>query len=99
MVYSDMTVIALITGVIVPLLVGLLTKINASPSVKSVLNFGLSALGGVLATFSADTFEWKGFLVNFALTWVISIATYYGLWRPTGVAPAVQEATPEFGLG
>lgn len=99
MIYSDMTVIALLTGVIVPLLVGLLTKINASPSIKSILNFGLSALAGVLATVSDIDFEWKAFLVNFALTWAVSVASYYGLWRPTGVAPAVQEATPEFGLG
>lgn len=99
-IYSDMGVIALLTGVIIPLLVGLLTKLNASSTIKSILNFGLSALAGGLATVTSDAgFEWKPFLVNFAFTWVISIATYYGLWRPTGVAPAVQEATPEFGLG
>lgn len=96
--YSNMTVIALLSGVIIPLLVGLLTKLNASSGVKAIFNFGLSALTAVLATVT-DTFEWKALLVNFGLTWAVSVATYYGLWCPTGVAPAVQEATPDFGIG
>ena len=32
-------------------------------------------------------------------TWAISVATYYGLWKPTGVAGAVQAATADVGLG
>ena len=99
MVYSDMTLITILSGVIIPLLVGLLTKLDASSTVKSVLNFGLSALAGGLATVNEADFNWKPFVVNFALTWVVSIATYYGLWKPTEVAPKVQVATADFGVG
>jgi hypothetical protein len=99
MIYSDMTIIALATGVIIPLLVGLLTKLNASSAVKAVLNFGLSALAGGLATVSETDFQWKPFLVNFALTWVVSIATYYGLWSPSGVSAKVNDIAPEVGIG
>lgn len=97
--YSDMTLFALVAGVIIPLLVGLLTKLNAPSGVKAVLNFGLSAAAGLLATTTEIDFEWQPFLINWGFTWAISIATYYGLWRPTTVSTEVQEKTADFGIG
>jgi hypothetical protein len=97
--YSDMTLFALVSGVVIPLLVALLSKLNASSTVKSVLNFGLSALSGLLITVNQDSFAWKPFLVNFAFTWIVAVATYYGLWKPTGTAQKVQDVAPNVGVG
>ena len=83
MLYSDTTLIALVVGVVIPILVGIVTKLNASSGLKAVLNFGLSAAGSLLAVTTQETFEWKPFLINWGLTWAVSIATYYGLYRPT----------------
>jgi hypothetical protein len=83
----------------VPLLVGLLTKLNASPKVKSVLNLGLVALGAALATSNQIGFTWKPFLVNFGVAWAVSVGTYYGFYKPTGVAPAVANIAPGVGVG
>ena len=92
-------VISLLVGFVVPLLVGLLSKWDASKTVKSILNFGLSALSSVLATVIPDQFEWGPFLFTFAMTWATSIATYYGLWKPTNAATKVQSTTATFGVG
>lgn len=97
--YSDMTVYALLTGVIVPLLVGLLTKLHASSGVKATLNLGLTALGAALVTFNQIAWNWKAFAVNFGVGWAVAVATYYGFYKPAGVATKVAEATPEFGIG
>lgn len=99
MLYSDMTLIAVIAGVIIPILVGLVTKLQASPSVKAVLNFGLTAAAGLLVTVNEATFEWKVFLVNWSLTWAVSVATYYGLYKPSGISDTVQEKTADIGIG
>jgi|SRR5688572_4935115 len=99
MLYSDMTLLTLVAGVVIPLLVGVLTKLDAHSGVKAVLNLGLSALAAGLATVNEIDFRWHPFLVNFAFTWVVSVATYYGFWRPTEVSIKVQEATAEFGVG
>ena len=98
---DDATLIATLCGVLIPLLVGLLTKLQAAAGVKAFLNAGLSGLSGVLATIVPDTgpWEWKTFLMKWATVWVVSIATYYGLWKPAGVAPAVQESTAGVGIG
>lgn len=98
---NDTTLIALVSGVLVPLLVGLLTKLDAPSGVKAVANAALSALAGALATIAPDgsDFAWRPFVVSWATTWVVSVATYYGAWKPTGVAPAVQRSTSSVGVG
>lgn len=99
MLYSNMTLYALLTGVIVPLLVGLFSKLNASSGVKSVLNLGLTALGTALVTFNQVNWNWKTFAINFGLGWAVSIGTYYGFYKPTGVAGTIAKTTPNFGVG
>lgn len=97
--YSDMTFYALLTGVIVPILVGVLAKLNASSGLKAVLNFGLTALGTALVTFNQTAWDWKVFAINFGIGWAISVASYYGFYKPTGVASTVAESTANIGIG
>lgn len=97
--YSNLTLYTLLAGVIVPLLVGLLTKLNASSALKSILNLGLTAAGSLLAVANEATFQWKLFVTNWAIAWVVAVATYYGFYKPSGVSGQVQESTAGFGLG
>ena len=89
-------------GVIIPIVVGVITKSSASPGLKAVANIVLSGVAAVVtqnlvegggAVLSQDT------LVLAALTWVVSIATYFGLYKPAGVTDKVQTKTAGFGLG
>lgn len=97
--YSDMTLLALLGGVIVPILVGLLTKLNASSGVKATLNLGLTALAAALATANEIDFAWRVFAVNWFVSWAVSVATYYGFYKPTTIAARVQAVAPEVGIG
>lgn len=96
---QDATLIATLCGVLVPILVGVLTKLQAPSGLKAFLNCGLSALGGLVATIVPADFQWRSFLTAWATTWVVSIATYAGLWKPTGIAGAVQGSTQNTGIG
>lgn len=99
MLYSDMTLIVLVGSVIVPLLVGLLTKLNASSGIKAVLNFGLNGVVAALATVNQIDFDLKVFLINWGVGWAVATATYYGLYKPTTVAEKVAEIAPNVGIG
>lgn len=92
-------VITVLSGLVIPLLVGVLAKLEASSTVKAVLNFGLSALAGALGELTGDAFVWADFVMAFGLTWATSVATYYGLWKPTGTSEAVQVKTAGVGVG
>ena len=98
---TDTTLITLIGGVLVPLLVGLLTKVSASPAVKAVVNAALSAVNGAVAVAApaGEGFVWRAFVVAWVTTFVTSAATYYGIYKPTGVAPAVANTTGNVGIG
>lgn len=96
----DAQTIALLSGVVIPLLVGLVSKLNASSGLKAIINAFLSAVAGTLATVTQVTApQVRDFVIAILSTWVVSVATYYGVYKPTGVAGTVAEKTAGFGLG
>lgn len=100
-IHLNPTVLTYASGFLVPLAVGVLTKLHASKGLKAVLNLVLSAIAGGLAvalTSNGDV-QLSTWLAGIAQTFVVSIASYYGLWKPTGVAPAVQQGTATLGIG
>jgi hypothetical protein len=90
----------MIGGVLVPILVGLVTKLRASPAFKSVANAVLSAVAGAVgAASAAGDWSWETFGLAWGSAWAVSIASHYGLWKPTGATSAVQGATADVGIG
>lgn len=91
----------LVSGSVVPFLVGLVTKELASSGLKGVLNAVLSAIAGVATVLLAgDGVAEVQELVNAGfVTFLSSIGTYYGIWKPTGAAQKVQRSTAKVGVG
>lgn len=88
-------VLAILIQVALPLLVGLVTKLSTSSSFKAVLLLALTAVTQVLtawykATGAGEVFDWRTVLLNVVVWFGISVATHYGLWRPTGATAAAQ---------
>lgn len=89
-------VVQLILAVFLPILVGLVTTRVTSSAKKSWLLAGLSLTTSLLAQLGAAIASQTSFDVGLALlavipAFAISVATYYGLWKPTGVAGAAQD--------
>ncbi len=89
-------VIQLILAIFLPLLVGLVTKRVTSSATKSWLLAGLTlvttlvtGLGNALS--AGTTFDLGLALLIAIPSFVTSVATYYGLWKPTGIAGAAQD--------
>lgn len=89
---STVQVASLLIGVFLPILVGFVTKEVTSPTTKSLLLLALSAVSGFLTEFvnSAD-FVWQQALLSTIVTFVIGVATHYGLWKPTGVSAKARD--------
>ncbi len=98
MTLSAIAVTALI-GSVIPLLVGLATKLNASSKLKGGILVGLNALQGFLIAGSMNGGAIK-LTVDTAILWgvgiVISLASYYGLYKPADVSTKL---APGFGIG
>lgn len=96
----DVSYISALVGVAIPLLVGLLTKLDAPSGVKAAANALLSAFAGVATQVveAGGTFIPGEAVASVVLTWVVSVATYYGLWKPTKTSEVVQVKTANFGV-
>lgn len=92
--------IAVIGGIVLPLLVAIVTRADAPPAVKAVVNGLLAAVAAWVATVIPGTpIDLKSALVTIGIAWGTSIASYFGLWKPSGVTDAVASATSNFGVG
>lgn len=95
----DPTNLVIITSIIIPLLVGIITKNTASAQVKTVMNIVVTAvvtlIGNAMNESGAAVFS-EEMLVNFILSLVISISTYYGVYKPIEI-PA--KTLPNKGVG
>lgn len=89
-------------SIILPLLVGIVTTRLASGGMKAAILALLAGVSGLLNEALASglsDFNWTigGLLALFA--WIQAIGVYYGFLKPTGMAPAVQRTTENFGVG
>lgn len=79
------TTVLLLVSVVIPILTGLLTKLNASTTVKQVVTLTLAAAntlivsntmadGGAVLTDSV--------LTDAAVSWIVAVAAYLGVYEP-----------------
>lgn len=94
---------ALVIGTLIPALTDLLAKEAAPAWLKAVLNAGLAAISGALTgALNANTLNgshWEQILLTIGLAWLASVASYFGLWKPTGLSDKLSRATPNVGIG
>ena len=97
-------ILTLLSGTILPILVGLVTTRVTAPGAKGVLLASLSAVaalvGEALTAAQAGTPYDLGRGIVMALgVWCVATATHFGLWKPTGAADTVADtgrtATPD----
>ena len=89
-------VIQLVLTVLLPIAVGLVTTRTTSSSVKAWLLAAFSVVSSILtemalAINSAATFDLGVALLAAIPTFAIAVATYYGLWKPTGIGEKAQD--------
>lgn len=92
---DPLAVVQLILTVIMPIAVGLVTTRTTSGAVKAWLLAAFTLVTSLLlqladALSSASAFDLGVALLSAIPAFAISVATYYGLWKPTGVGKAAQ---------
>lgn len=88
------SILAYISGAVMPLVTGFVTHLNAPSPVKAVLNLALSLAAGVVAAFIAHTGTLTvGEIITAAVqAYLASGVAYIAFWKPTGIAPAVNSS-------
>lgn len=99
-VHLDVGILTVIVGVFIPILTALITKANASATVKALTTLTLTVIAsGIQLIIDANgVVNLRTFLANFAVTYIVAIASYYGLTKHVGT-PAARNVAPNNGLG
>jgi hypothetical protein len=89
-------ILSLLVTVVLPLLVGLVTRRSTRPGVQAVMLLAFAAvksfLEGWLAAANAGVpFAAVPVAIGTVVNFMIAVVVHLGLWRPTGVAGAAQD--------
>ncbi len=89
------TIIGMLVAVVLPLIVGLVTKRMTDSGVKAGLLAALAALTGALTEFgnmltTGEPFNVAMALVMIVVAFITAVGMHFGLYKPTGAAAAVQ---------
>lgn len=93
---DPLAVVQFLIAFVLPVLVGLVTTRDTSPAVKAWLLASLSLVNSLLielarALTAAVTYDLGVALLAALPAFVVSVASHYGLWKPTGVAGKAQD--------
>lgn len=92
-------VVTMLSGLVIPLIVGLVTKSGASAQLKQVVTILLAGIAALItsstladgsAVFSLETLLLAG------MAWLVSITSYLGVYRPLNLN---DHTLPDRGLG
>ncbi|MFF1709331.1 hypothetical protein [Streptomyces sp. NPDC058268] len=86
--------IGLTISVVLPLLVGLVTKRVTHSGIKAVLLLALSTLNGFLVEFAnpGPEYDFGTAAILSLVAFAIGVLSHFGLWRPVGVSDKAQTA-------
>ncbi len=89
----DISQWALLWGAVLPLVVGLVTTRVTSSGAKAVILLALNAVAGLLDQFflTPEGFDWKGVGITVLASFIVGVATHFGLWKPLGASEALQD--------
>lgn len=88
-------IIGLLVSTVLPLLVGLVTKLNTDPGVKAVILAALAAITGLgtelLASInSGETYDLGTGLIVALIAFLTAVGMHFGIWKPVGASRAAQ---------
>jgi hypothetical protein len=84
----DPFTVSLLFGAVIPIIGGVILKASTSGTVKAIANLVMSAIAAAVNVSMTDgggAIVSEQTLKSTGLTFLISIATLYGVWKPTGV--------------
>lgn len=96
---DPLAIVQLLIAFVLPVLVGLVTTRVTSGAVKAWLLASLSLVTSLLvelarALTAGTTYDLGVALLVALPAFVVSVASFYGLWKPTGVTATVQDIGP-----
>lgn len=92
-VLTDAAMWAIIVGFLTPPVLSIIQQPTWATHVRAVLTFIWCAVAGAGTAYFTGAFNGRSVITCILLVLVSAIATYKGLWKATGISPAIESAT------
>lgn len=94
---NDIDMWTLVVGFFSPLVIGVIQQPRWSDGARASVAFVVSMVVGtvtyVLNGGTLDVHDVRGIVTSLLTVLVVTISTYKGFWKPTGIVPAIEDAT------
>lgn len=80
-------------GFLMPLAISVIKQTWWPDWVKSVVAFACCFAAAVGTAYFNGNFDGRDVVTCFLVTFTIAMGSYYGFWKPTGIAPRLERAT------
>jgi high-affinity Fe2+/Pb2+ permease len=93
---TDLQLYSALVGLLLPLLTAIVVQQDWSTALKAIANAALSFVAAVVLTYTQGDLDGdhiRQLFMSFMLVFVPSLATYLGFWKPSAVAPKLNNAT------
>jgi len=92
-----LTILTFVVSIVLPLLVGLVTKVVTHPGAKALLLAFLAAVLGFLnelirALTTGDPFDLWTAIITWLGIFIVAVAMHFGIWKPVGASTKAQAA-------
>lgn len=94
---SALSALTILAQVILPIIVAMVTRTSAKAAVKAIALLALTAVTQLTSAWvdNFSNFDLKSAGLSVLVGFVISVATYFGLWKPTGSAELAGKVGPQ----
>lgn len=82
-----------IVGIFLPLLIATVNRTMWSSTAKSYGALAVCLAASAIEVVVKGQFDVAHWGANLLTMFTLSITTYYGFWKPTGIAPALEQKT------
>lgn len=84
---------SLLVGFFLPLVISAIQRASWSNPVRALVALGACVVAALGTVWLAGDFNTKDIVSSVLLVLVTALATYKGLWKPTGVSPGIEAHT------
>ncbi len=90
---DNLTMWSLIVGFLSPVVISIIQQPSWQRPLRAVVTFLWAVIVGAATAYFSDEFGGRSIVSSVLFVLVTAIATYNGLWKRTGIAPAIEGAT------
>jgi hypothetical protein len=90
---SNLEMWSLLVGFFLPLVIAAIQRASWSNPVRAAVAFVSCVVAGLGTVWLAGNFNTKDIVSSILVVLVTALATYKGLWKPSGVGPQIESAT------